>query len=140
METYRKKTEKNIYCDCMSFGDSSTVHNPLKQSIAFIKAYLDTLLQGLLMEPFLVLVRRAGTPDLGRGGLSFPLPHGSTGLVTYKDRYMTKRNCATVFMFEFLCKFPVWFRQSDQGSFTNYVDIFLAFSTNYPPSLTVSTL
>jgi hypothetical protein len=48
METYRKKqteleTEKNIYYDFMRFGDSITVPNLLKQQIAFIRAYLDTI-------------------------------------------------------------------------------------------------
>ena len=37
------ETEKSIYYDFMRFGDSSTVPNLLKQLIAFIRAYLDTI-------------------------------------------------------------------------------------------------
>ena len=44
METNKKKQtqrqKKNIYYDFMRFGDSSTVHNSLKQEIAFIRDYL----------------------------------------------------------------------------------------------------
>ena len=33
----------------MRFGDSGTVHNPLKQQIAFIRVYLDTIWKTLLV-------------------------------------------------------------------------------------------
>ena len=35
--------EKSIYYDFMRFGNSSTVRNHLRQEIAFIRAYLDTI-------------------------------------------------------------------------------------------------
>ena len=41
MET--KIDRKNVYDYFMRFGDSRTVRNPLKQQIAFIRAYLDTI-------------------------------------------------------------------------------------------------
>ena len=43
----QKETEKCICYDFMRFGDSSTVPNLLKQYIAFIRAYLDTISKNL---------------------------------------------------------------------------------------------
>ena len=42
-EKNRDKDKKSIYYDFMRFGDSSTIAKLLKQCMAFIRAYLDTI-------------------------------------------------------------------------------------------------